>query len=147
MGDRLLDPAGAPGCGARATIPGSATDCTPIIATPGSWRPTASWRPETRISFPSKASRPTDPSTLLLWEADEPDHVENIEGFEDRKLDALLAHRSQFRSTMHITDARSRTGRRTERAFCCPAAAPPRRARARQAGLAAAEAFKALRDL
>jgi LmbE family N-acetylglucosaminyl deacetylase len=44
------------------------------------------------------------PSALLLWEADEPDHVENVTGYADAKLRALLEHRSQFRSTMHIDD-------------------------------------------
>jgi hypothetical protein len=41
---------------------------------------------------------------LLLWEAEEPDHVEDVSGFEEAKLAALLAHRSQLRSTMHIDD-------------------------------------------
>ena len=44
------------------------------------------------------------PSTLLLFEADEPDHVEDVSGHDgryvDRKLDALEAHISQFESTM-----------------------------------------------
>ena len=44
------------------------------------------------------------PSALLLWEADEPDHVENAGGFAERKIDALLAHRSQLRSTMGVDD-------------------------------------------
>ena len=42
------------------------------------------------------------PSTLLLWEADEVDHVEDVTPFVDAKLAALLEHRSQLRSTMHI---------------------------------------------
>ncbi len=54
--------------------------------------------------FPEQAVRHHRPDALLLWEADEPDHVEDVEGFVDRKLSALLAHRSQFRSTMHIDD-------------------------------------------
>ena len=41
------------------------------------------------------------PDVLLLWEADEPDHVEDVTGFVDTKLDALEAHASQFESTMH----------------------------------------------
>jgi LmbE family N-acetylglucosaminyl deacetylase len=41
------------------------------------------------------------PDVLLLWEADEPDHVEDVTGFIDTKLDALEAHASQFESTMH----------------------------------------------
>jgi LmbE family N-acetylglucosaminyl deacetylase len=44
------------------------------------------------------------PHSLLLWEADEPNHLEDVaEGFE-LKLEALLTHRSQFRSTMQIND-------------------------------------------
>ena len=54
--------------------------------------------------FPEQGLEPHRPSALLLWEADEVDHVENASGWEDAKLAALLAHRSQFRSTMHIDD-------------------------------------------
>jgi LmbE family N-acetylglucosaminyl deacetylase len=43
-------------------------------------------------------------STLLLFEADEPDHVEDVAGYGDTKVAALLEHRSQYRSTMDITD-------------------------------------------
>lgn len=42
------------------------------------------------------------PSALWLFEADEPDHVEDVTGFVDAKIDALLAHRSQWRSTHGI---------------------------------------------
>ena len=42
------------------------------------------------------------PTTLLLWEADVVDHVEDVTEFVDTKLAALLEHRSQLRSTMHI---------------------------------------------
>jgi LmbE family N-acetylglucosaminyl deacetylase len=44
------------------------------------------------------------PSTLLLWEADTVDHVEDVSEFVETKLAALLAHRSQLRSTMHIEE-------------------------------------------
>jgi LmbE family N-acetylglucosaminyl deacetylase len=44
------------------------------------------------------------PSALLLWEADEPNHTEDVTGFVEHKLRALLAHRSQFRSTHRIDD-------------------------------------------
>lgn len=57
--------------------------------------------------FPEQNLAHHRPSTLLLWEAEEPDHVEDVEGFADTKLAALLAHASQFRSTMHIEDAAS----------------------------------------
>lgn len=56
------------------------------------------------LFFPELSLEPHRPSALLLWEADEADHVEDVTGFEDRKVAALLAHRSQFRSTMGISD-------------------------------------------
>jgi LmbE family N-acetylglucosaminyl deacetylase len=54
--------------------------------------------------FPEQDVAPHRPSTLLLWEADEPDHVEDVGDFVETKLAALLAHQSQFESTMHIGD-------------------------------------------
>jgi LmbE family N-acetylglucosaminyl deacetylase len=45
------------------------------------------------------------PDWLLLYEADQPDHVEQAPPADlDRKVAALLAHRSQWRSTMSIDD-------------------------------------------
>ena len=44
------------------------------------------------------------PDHLLLWEADEPDHAEDVSATIDRKLAALEAHESQFESTMHALD-------------------------------------------
>lgn len=41
------------------------------------------------------------PRALLLWEADEPNHVERA-GSAERKVEALLAHRSQYRSTLGV---------------------------------------------
>ena len=46
---------------------------------------------------------PHRPDTLLLWEADAPDHAEDVSAFIDTKLAALEAHTSQFESTMHAT--------------------------------------------
>lgn len=43
------------------------------------------------------------PHALLLWEADAPDHFEDVSGFVDIKLNALEAHSSQFESTMKAT--------------------------------------------
>lgn len=54
--------------------------------------------------FPEQGLEPHRPSALLLWEADEVDHVEDVGGHEVAKLAALLEHRSQFRSTMRIDD-------------------------------------------
>jgi LmbE family N-acetylglucosaminyl deacetylase len=44
------------------------------------------------------------PQSLLLWEADEPNHIEDVSAFVDVKLGALEAHESQFESTMHAID-------------------------------------------
>ncbi|MBW3669083.1 MAG: PIG-L family deacetylase [Actinobacteria bacterium] len=54
--------------------------------------------------FPEQELAPHRPSTLLLWEADEPDHIEDVDGYVDAKLAALFEHRSQLRSTMRIDD-------------------------------------------
>jgi LmbE family N-acetylglucosaminyl deacetylase len=52
--------------------------------------------------FPEQNLPHHRPSALLLYEADEADHVEDVTGFVDAKFDALFAHQSQFRSTMKI---------------------------------------------
>lgn len=44
------------------------------------------------------------PDTVLLFEADEPDHVEEVAGFVNTKVDALLAHISQFLTTHDIPE-------------------------------------------
>jgi LmbE family N-acetylglucosaminyl deacetylase len=44
------------------------------------------------------------PEALLLWEADAPDHAEDVAAFVEVKLDALAAHESQFESTMKARD-------------------------------------------
>ena len=44
------------------------------------------------------------PAALLLFESEAPDHVENVDGFTEPKINALLAHESQFETTMVITD-------------------------------------------
>ena len=44
------------------------------------------------------------PDSLLLFEADEPDHVEDVSDFVDAKIEALLCHESQFESTMKSGD-------------------------------------------
>lgn len=52
--------------------------------------------------YPHHADAHWRPSTLLLWEADAIDHVEDVTASVDTKLAALFEHRSQLRSTMHI---------------------------------------------
>ncbi len=54
--------------------------------------------------FPEQDLPPHRPAALLLFEADEPDHVEDVAGYADAKLAALHAHTSQLLSTMHIDE-------------------------------------------
>jgi LmbE family N-acetylglucosaminyl deacetylase len=54
--------------------------------------------------FPEQSLAHHRPSALLLWEADDPDHFEDVTGHVDVKIAALLEHRSQLRSTMDIDD-------------------------------------------
>ena len=84
------------------------------------------------------------PDALLLFEADEVDHVEHIdEAALGRKLDALLSHHSQLRSTMFIDEHDDGTA--------LAAFSDRIRQRAVEAGALAGvplgEAFHALRDL
>ena len=51
--------------------------------------------------FPD-AGPPHRPDRLLLFEADVVDHVEDVDGFLDAKLDALLCHRSQWHTTFGL---------------------------------------------
>jgi LmbE family N-acetylglucosaminyl deacetylase len=52
--------------------------------------------------FPEHGIDPHRPHALLLWEAPTPNHVESTVGFVETKIEALLAHTSQFVSTMKI---------------------------------------------
>lgn len=54
--------------------------------------------------FPELELERHRPDTLLLFETEEIDHVEDVEGFTEPKIEALLAHESQFETTMVITD-------------------------------------------
>jgi LmbE family N-acetylglucosaminyl deacetylase len=55
--------------------------------------------------FPEQEIPHHRPSALLLFEADEPDHVEVVEERHvAAKLAALESHRSQFRSTMFVDE-------------------------------------------
>ena len=87
--------------------------------------------------FPEQDLAPHRPTSLLLWEADVVDHVETIDGFLDAKLAALLAHQSQWQSTMGIDREREAEERAFETRI---------RERAAEAGAVAgrplAEAFK-----
>lgn len=52
--------------------------------------------------FPDQGVAHHRPDSLLLFEADEPDHHEDVAGFADTKLAALECHVSQFVTTMYI---------------------------------------------
>ena len=87
--------------------------------------------------FPEQGLAPHRPDGLLLWEADEVDHVEAIDDFLAAKLAALLSHQSQWQSTMgidrdHAAEAQVFEDRVRQRATDAGALA----------GLSLAEAFK-----
>jgi len=93
--------------------------------------------------FPEQALPHHRPATLLLFEADEPDHVEDVSGFVDDKIAALLAHRSQLRSTMRVDDPASTSQLEQFRSEVFAVL----REHGALAGLTHGEAFKAITDL
>jgi LmbE family N-acetylglucosaminyl deacetylase len=52
------------------------------------------------LFFPELALEKHRPDAILLWAADEPDYWEDIEPTFDVKVEALLCHSSQTRTTM-----------------------------------------------
>jgi LmbE family N-acetylglucosaminyl deacetylase len=54
------------------------------------------------LFFADQGLSPHRPTALLLFEADVANHVEDVSGFEDVKVQALLAHRSQYETTLGI---------------------------------------------
>jgi len=54
--------------------------------------------------FPEHGLAPHRPRALMLFEADAPDHVEDVSATVETKIDALEAHESQFESTMKARD-------------------------------------------
>lgn len=90
--------------------------------------------------FPEHGLTHHRPDAVLLWEADEPDHVEDVTDFVDTKLAALEAHASQFESTMRaVDDAQLGAFRERIRTRLGDLGQPH--------GLGAAEAFKLIADL
>jgi len=67
--------------------------------------------------FPEHGLAHHRPDVLLLFEPDEIDHVEDVAGFADQKLAALLAHRSQHESTMGIGASTDADAAQQEAAF------------------------------
>jgi LmbE family N-acetylglucosaminyl deacetylase len=92
--------------------------------------------------FPELGLAPHRPATLLCFEPARVDHVESVPGHVDRKIAALLRHRSQWRSTMGIDDRPDDQRSRFVRDLHDEA-----RAAALHAGLRAAEAFARVDDL
>jgi LmbE family N-acetylglucosaminyl deacetylase len=96
--------------------------------------------------FPDQGVAHHRPTALLLFEADEPDHVERLgEADVVRKLAALESHRSQMRSTMHVDVGSPESGAQLD-AF----RGRVRDGLAADGGLAGAplgEAFKLITDL
>ena len=95
--------------------------------------------------YPELALEHWRPSTLLLFEAERVDHMEDVTATIDRKLAALWCHTSQLRSTMGVVigsddepqqrDTFERRERDRSAVF------------GRQVGLAFAEGFKRIDDL
>jgi LmbE family N-acetylglucosaminyl deacetylase len=54
--------------------------------------------------YPNDKLEPHRPDDVLLFEAAEVDHYESVDDTAAKKVDALLAHRSQWRSTMGIDE-------------------------------------------
>lgn len=90
--------------------------------------------------FPEQPVPHHRPDRLLLWEADEPDHAEDVEGFLDTKYKALLSHGSQFETTMDAGEDPELTKfrHRVEAKLATAGAA---------AGMHHAEVFKLIDDL
>jgi len=98
--------------------------------------------------FAELGLEPHRPDSLVLWEADLPNHLEDARGFEAAKVDALLCHHSQLESSMGITTTPASGGpsgaQRTE------FATKVRRQLADHGsicGLPSAEAFRLMTDL
>ena len=56
------------------------------------------------LFFPEHALDPHRPAVVLLFEAEEPDHAEEVTGWASAKSAALLEHRTQFITTHGIED-------------------------------------------
>ena len=90
--------------------------------------------------FREQGLAPHRPTTLLLWEADEPDHAENVFEHGSTKLSALEAHLSQFESTMHAVSHDELAAFRSRILTRLKQLGAPH-------GLEAAEVFKRIDDL
>ena len=78
------------------------------------------------------------PDAILLFEADEANHCEDVTGYVQTKIDALMEHRSQFHTTHQIEDDGTGAERFAERVTEHAADA------GRPAGFTAGEQFRLL---
>ncbi|MCP5025090.1 MAG: PIG-L family deacetylase [Actinomycetia bacterium] len=92
--------------------------------------------------FPEHEVPPHRPDALLLFEAETPDHLENVTGFLDTKVAALEAHASQFETTHGIDEGNGAT-----RAAFRQRVADKLTVMAGQHGPEHAEAYKLITDL
>lgn len=98
--------------------------------------------------FPDQGLERHRPSALLLFEAEEVDHIESIDHHIDRKVQALLAHESQWVSTHGINGDASRTRDRDIAAFRDGLMQEAKTAAARNGDTPTfAEAFKLITEL
>lgn len=97
--------------------------------------------------FPEQALPPHRPEALLLFEADEPDHVEDVAGFAQAKLDGLHAHTSQLLSTMGIDEAADPSEVDAQRRAFDERTLAGLADHGRLAGVAQGEAFKLIDEL
>jgi LmbE family N-acetylglucosaminyl deacetylase len=100
------------------------------------------------LFFPELGDLPYRPKTLLLFEADEPDHLEDVSDFVAAKLAALLEHKSQLHSTMGITEIESAEHKDNPEVIEFKRRVTDRLAsQGLEAGFEAAEAFKRIDNL
>jgi LmbE family N-acetylglucosaminyl deacetylase len=97
--------------------------------------------------FPDQGVPHHRPDELLLFEADEPDHVEDVEGFVDHKIAALLSHTSQLLSTMGIDEAAGAEVAAEQRAAFEALVRQRLAERGALEGIAQGESFKRMDDL
>jgi LmbE family N-acetylglucosaminyl deacetylase len=95
--------------------------------------------------FPDHEEGHHRPEALLLFEADEPDHLEDVTGFEQTKVAALLEHRSQWVTTMDIVEGSPEEGE--QRAAFGDRILGRMRTTGEPAGFAFAEGFKLIQPL
>jgi LmbE family N-acetylglucosaminyl deacetylase len=94
--------------------------------------------------FPGRGE-PHRPETLLLFEAEETDHFEDVTSVLDAKIKALLAHKTQWHSTMGIDP--NAPDAETQRTAFEARIKEDARAAGKETGIDFAEAFKRIQPL